>query len=153
MPRGTFSAECRWDLERLLADEEEDAADATQEAMQKILERAADYDPTRPAMPWALAIAGWECKTLARKRIRRREVAELDVAATAGPHAEDELTERNLADAALTALGALSETDRETLVASFWGESATASGATLRKRRERAIERLRNTFRRLYGLD
>src|SRR5882724_4621974 len=53
-----------------------DAADAAQQAMQKILERAAEYDPERPALPWALAIAGWECRTILRKRSRRREVAE-----------------------------------------------------------------------------
>jgi len=42
---------------------EADASDAAQEAMQKILERAGDYDSSRPAMPWALAIAAWECRT------------------------------------------------------------------------------------------
>src|SRR5882724_9957920 len=53
-----------------------DAADATQQAMVKILERASDYDPKRPAMPWALGIAAWECRTLQRKRFRRREASE-----------------------------------------------------------------------------
>src|SRR5690606_31373221 len=52
---------------------EADAADAAQEAMHKILERASDYDRARPALPWALAIAGFECRTLARRRQRRRE--------------------------------------------------------------------------------
>ncbi|HEX6275868.1 MAG TPA: sigma factor, partial [Polyangiaceae bacterium] len=53
---------------------EADASDAAQEAMQKIFERAGDYDASRPAVPWALAIAAWECRTLQRKRQRRREV-------------------------------------------------------------------------------
>ena len=129
-----------------------DAADAAQEAMQKILERASDYDRSRPAMPWAMAIAGWECRTLSRKRGRRREVDEADQE-QAGEHPEDEVVQRNLAAAAIAALGELSEADRETLIATFWDEAASVSGATLRKRRERALDRLKKTFRRLYGLD
>jgi len=132
---------------------EADAADAAQEAMQKILERASDYDRRRPAMPWAMAIAGWECRTLMRKRGRRREAAEDDAGERAGSSAEEEFVQSNLTKAALAALGELSAADRETLVATFWDEAASVSGATLRKRRERAIDRLRNTFRRLYGLD
>jgi RNA polymerase sigma-70 factor (ECF subfamily) len=130
-----------------------DADDAAQEAMRKILERASDYDRKRPAMPWAMAIAGWECRTLARKQGRRREVADDDATKRASTHVEEEIVQRDLTDAAMAALGELSDADRETLVATFWDEAASVSGATLRKRRERALDRLRNTFRRLYGLD
>jgi RNA polymerase sigma-70 factor (ECF subfamily) len=130
-----------------------DATDAAQEAMQKILERASDYDRKRPAMPWAMAIAGWECRTIARKRMRRGEVAEQGVRERVERNTEDELVERNLMEAAITALGELSDTDRETLIATFWDESASVTGAALRKRRERAVHRLRSTWRRLYGLD
>lgn len=134
-----------------LLQNEADAADAAQEAMQKILERCSDYDKTRPALPWALAIAGWECRTLRRKRLRRREVEpELQ---RGGEHPHEELIQRDLTAAALAALGELSPSDRETLLATFWDETASVAGATLRKRRERALERLRKTFRRLYGLD
>ncbi|MBI3179922.1 MAG: sigma-70 family RNA polymerase sigma factor, partial [Deltaproteobacteria bacterium] len=45
--------------ERMLP--EADAADAAQGAMLKILERANEYDRARPALPWALGIAAWEC--------------------------------------------------------------------------------------------
>src|SRR5713101_9596107 len=38
-----------------------DAKDAAQQSMEKILSRASDYDAARPAQPWALAIAAWEC--------------------------------------------------------------------------------------------
>lgn len=142
---------------------EADAADAAQEALQKIFERAATYDHARPAMPWAMAIAGWECRTLARRRQRRREVTaegegEGDgvgraMAHDAGPAAE--VAQRRLVAAALTALGQLSELDRQALVETFWDEAGSAApqvvGATLRKRRERALRRLRETWRRLYG--
>jgi RNA polymerase sigma-70 factor (ECF subfamily) len=129
-----------------------DAADAAQESMQKILERASDYDPSRPALPWAMAIAAWECRTLQRKRSRRRETDDSGPE-PAGEHPEEQFVQRNLTVAAIAALGELSEADRETLVATFWEEAASVGGATLRKRRERALDRLRNTFRRLYALD
>ena len=124
--------------------------------MLKIFERAPlEYDRARPALPWALAIAGWECRTLARKRSRRREISELeDARSDVLAEGEAELVQRDLLRAALNALGELSETDREALVATFREEAATSvSGATFRKRRERALERLRGAFRRLYGLD
>jgi len=130
-----------------------DASDAAQEAMHKILERASDYDKTRPAMPWAMALAAWECRTLARKRNRRREETDEPSNERGGEHPEEEFEQRDLTAAAVSALGELSDTDRETLVATFWDEAASVSGATLRKRRERALDRFRKTFRRLYGLD
>lgn len=139
-----------------------DAADAAQEALQKILERApVDYDRSRPALPWALAIAGWECRTLARKRQRRRETSDaVGEASVADPaDLEHEVAQRELNRAALETLGELSDVDRETLIATFWEEAsaeapaASPSPAAVRKRRERALGRLRAAFRRLYGLD
>jgi RNA polymerase sigma-70 factor, ECF subfamily len=139
-----------------------DAADAAQEAMQKILERApGDYDRARAALPWALAIAAWECRTILRRRGRRRETAETESADLNASDPEVALLQRDLERAALEALGVLSESDRETLVGTFWEEAgsasvrgaALASGAAVRKRRQRALARLRDAFRRLYGLD
>ena len=63
------------------------------------------------------------------------------------------MAQRELVRAALAAMGELSTEDRETLVATFWEEAASVTGATFRKRRERALKRLRDTFKRLYGLD
>jgi RNA polymerase sigma-70 factor (ECF subfamily) len=130
---------------------EADAADAAQQALEKVLTRSGDYDRTRPALPWALAIAAWECRTIARKRSRRRELGE-EHAPELGSGSEDELAHRQLLTAATAALGELSVEDREALVATFWEEAASVSGATLRKRRERALKRLRDTFKRLYGI-
>jgi RNA polymerase sigma-70 factor, ECF subfamily len=132
---------------------EADASDAAQQAMAKILERASDYDRTRRVMPWALAIAAWECKTLRKKLSRRREVPEHDAPELTGGDAQEELARRELVQAAISAMGELSPMDREVLIATFWDESGTVSGATFRKRRERALERLRNNWRRLYGLE
>lgn len=131
---------------------EADAQDAAQQSMAKVLSRASDYDATRPALPWAMAIAAWECRTILRKRVRRRELPEDSADEPATQAAEEDLIARNLMQAALEALGQLSAADKETLVATFWGESSTASGATLRKRRERALYRLREAFRKIYGI-
>lgn len=131
---------------------EADAADAAQAAMMRILERAAEYDKKRPALPWALGIAAWECRTLRKKQQRQRETAEVPNTTDGGAGVE-EVEQRELVAAALHAMGALSEADQETLTATYWETSTGATGATFRKRRERALTRLRDTFRRLYGLD
>jgi RNA polymerase sigma-70 factor (ECF subfamily) len=137
---------------RSMLENDADAADAAQQALEKVLTRCGDYDRQRRAMPWALAIAAWECRTFARKRTRRRELPE-EQAPERGAGSEDELAQRDLVQAAVAALGELSPLDREVLVATFWDEATNATGATLRKRRERALKRLRDTFKRLYGLD
>ena len=132
---------------------EADAADAAQQAMEKIFVRASDYDQGRSAMPWALAIASWECRTIVRKRVRRREVPDSASAdLVGGADAEEDLANRELTMAATDALGELSDSDRETLLAAFW-EQIPSAGATLRKRRERALTRLRAAWKRLYGLE
>jgi RNA polymerase sigma-70 factor (ECF subfamily) len=135
---------------RSLLKNDADAADAAQQALEKVLTRSSDYDRQRPAMPWALAIAAWECRTFARKRARRRELPE-ERMPELGTGSEDQLAQRELMQAAVEALGELSPQDREALVATFWEEASDVTGATLRKRRERALKRLRDTFRRLYG--
>jgi len=128
-----------------------DAEDAAQQAMEKILTRAADYDRSRPAVPWALAIAAWECRTISRKAQRRREVGadELPEVPANAPD-EEGFIRRELAAAAVDALQGMSVTDRETLVAAFWEEARDAASPALRKRRQRALERLRSAFKRLY---
>lgn len=136
---------------RSMLKNEADAADAAQQALEKVLTRCGDYDRKRPALPWALAIAAWECRTLARKRSRRRELPEEQAPELSGG-SEDDVAERELTHAAIDALGELSPQDREALLATFWEEATNVAGATLRKRRERALKRLRDTFKRLYGL-
>jgi RNA polymerase sigma-70 factor (ECF subfamily) len=131
---------------------EADAKDAAQESMEKILSRASGYDAARPALPWALAIAGWECRTILRKKGRRRETPEDSADEPATHGAEDDIVRRDLTRAALDAVGQLSDADRDTLLATLLDEPTSASGATFRKRRERAIGRLRNAFRKIYGM-
>ncbi|HEX2877974.1 MAG TPA: sigma-70 family RNA polymerase sigma factor [Polyangiaceae bacterium] len=128
-----------------------DASDAAQEAMKKILERAPQYDATKPAMPWVLAIASWECRTIRRRRDRRREGPEGERTDSDEGRMEEEITKRDLSRALITALKTLGEKDQDALIATFWEDEASVSGATLRQRRGRALERLRVTWRKLYG--
>lgn len=132
-----------------------DAEDAAQQAMEKILSRASEYDAKRSALPWALGIAGWECRTLRKRRSRRRELSEESAPdpQDATPSADDVLVEGDLIAGAMTALGTLSPNDRETLLATYFDGASSANGPTLRKRRERALARLRVAFRRLYAID
>jgi RNA polymerase sigma-70 factor (ECF subfamily) len=132
---------------------EGDAEDAAQRALEKVLTRAADYDPSRSALSWAFAIAAWECRTVLRARQRRAEVGDAELERLAGPGSGEpdrESVQRELEAAALAALGQLSEPDRVALVAAYWDEAPAGDPAS-RKRRQRAIERLRLAFRRLYG--
>ncbi len=119
--------------------------------MEKILTRASDYDRTRPPLPWALAIAAWECRTISRRAQRRREVGTEALGDLPDDAlADEELIRRELAAAALEVLHGLSEVDRSTLLDAFWEEARGAASPALRKRRQRALDRLRIAFRRLY---
>ena len=134
---------------------EGDAEDAAQRALEKVLTRAADYDPNRSALTWAFAIAAWECRTVLRSRQRRAEVGDTDLERVAGPREADPdraSLQRELEEAALAALGQLSESDRAALIAAYWDEAPAGAPAS-RKRRQRAVERLRLAFRRLYGAE
>jgi RNA polymerase sigma-70 factor (ECF subfamily) len=133
-----------------------DADDAAQQAMVKVFAEAVRYDRTRPALPWVVTIAVWECRSARRRRHRARTVS-LDAVAdapSAGVTAEEALIARDLLDGAQAALEHLSASDRDLLRLTFEQDTEAAvgvSGATLRKRRQRALGRLREAWRRLYG--
>jgi DNA-directed RNA polymerase specialized sigma24 family protein len=127
-----------------------DADDAAQLALVKVFERAGEYDRTRDALAWIVAIAGWECLTVRRKTARRREAAGEVLAALAdgAPSAEEQLLGAELEAAAVAVLGQLRLEDRTTLRVALFGEGErTVKPATFRKRMERALERLRAAWR------
>jgi RNA polymerase sigma-70 factor (ECF subfamily) len=132
-----------------------DAEDAAQQALLKIFDRASTFEPAADALPWALAIAAWECRTVRRRRGRAREapIEQAEAVLADGPSPEEQSIARDLEAAAEAVLGTLSEADRATLRATVLGEAhdAAVSGATFRKRRERAFARLREAWRRVYG--
>jgi len=116
-----------------------DSEDAAQRAVIRMFEQASQYDVDRDGLTWALEIALWECRTVLRKRGRSRaeqlSAAALEVADGSLP--ADSVIERKEIDAALTeVLGAVSELDRQALLDGL-------SGVTWRKRRQRALSRLK----------
>ncbi|MGE5048432.1 MAG: RNA polymerase sigma factor [Deltaproteobacteria bacterium] len=132
-----------------------DGEDAAQAAVLEIFSRASDYDPERDALVWALGIAAWQCRTIRRKRERRREEPALSFAhlpAAAGGTPEDEVIERDLRSAAAGVLGTLRPLDVETLSVAASGQRA-GRGATFRKRLERALSRFRLAWRARHGDD
>ncbi|MES1207028.1 MAG: sigma-70 family RNA polymerase sigma factor [Pseudomonadota bacterium] len=129
-----------------------DAEDAAQMAMLKVFSRIADFDRARDGLSWVLGIAGYEVMTVRKQRARRREAG--PQALTAVPHdradAEELMIGDELRQAALALVGELPDRDRAALAYAFAGESAPAD-ETSRKRRFRALARLRAAWRRAHG--
>lgn len=133
-----------------------DAEDAAQQALEKVFARASSYERARPALPWALGIAAWECRTIRRKaqRARREPMERAETVANGQSSPEEAVLNRELEEAALGVLGELSEADQATLRATFFEgseERLAVSNVTFRKRRERALSRLRELWGKMYG--
>jgi RNA polymerase sigma-70 factor (ECF subfamily) len=134
----------------------QDADDAAQQSMEKVFAEAHRYDRTRRALPWVLAIAVWECRTVRRRRQRSRTVP-FDASAdrqAEGKSPEDVVITRDLLSAAHLVLDELPAADRDTLLQAFAETTegpGEVRGATLRKRRERAMRRLRDAWRKIHG--
>lgn len=125
--------------------------DVTQAALLKLFEQAPRFDPARDALAWALTIAGWEVRT-SRTRARRSRTGPLDearghVSAEASPEQQAlHAAERQLlADA----IAQLSPSDQAVLAQVLADGHPT--DATFRKRRERAMARLRAFLRDVHG--
>jgi len=133
-----------------------DADDATQQSLERVFEQLGSYDVTRPALPWVYAIASWEVRTLRRRAWRSDE--------RTAPVREDDLTgevqdpetaamSRQFLAAVMELIDTLPVMDRqtlrETLERELAAESASPSDAAFRKRKERAMQRIRALLRNL----
>jgi RNA polymerase sigma factor (sigma-70 family) len=122
-----------------------DSEDAAQQAIIKAIRRVEDYNPTRDGMSWVLAMTAYEARTLRRQRWRRRETSmdnTLDSFSAAGDE-HDPLVSQEVWRDIEGAMSALSANDRAALWAAFdRPRSSEALGAALRKRKQRAMERL-----------
>jgi RNA polymerase sigma-70 factor (ECF subfamily) len=127
------------------------AEDAAQSALVNVFSRAAEFDPDRDAVSWALGIAAYECRTLRKKRARRREDlgATLPESGPASATPEDAAVDADLQAAASAVLGALRPVDAETLLAAARGHREKSS--LFRKRLERALSRFRKEWRARHG--
>ena len=134
----------------------EDANDAAQQALEKVFSQAASYDPSRPALPWVLAIATWECRTVRKRWSRSREVGtELDSAVPGGGGSPEErfihVEQEHSLKEIMSELSPSDQTTLRSVLDEVQPAARTVGGATFRKRRERAIARLRHLWRELYG--
>jgi RNA polymerase sigma factor (sigma-70 family) len=130
-----------------------DAEDVAQEVFYRICARISDFDRKRDGASWALGIASYEILTVRRRRQRRREVQDhCALAEQVDPVASQEarLLALELEASVRAALGLLSAEDRGALNPST-AESAGASNAAQRKRKQRAVARVRLLWRRMYG--
>jgi RNA polymerase sigma factor (sigma-70 family) len=129
----------------------EEAEEAAQDALVKVFFRAAEFDPSRNALAWAVGIAAFEIKTLRRRRLRRREVlppgGALERMRDGSRTPEEEATARDLERMLQEALGALRPEDALTLRLYASGHRPLMAAATFRKRIERALLRLRGVWR------
>lgn len=129
-----------------------DAEDIAQEVFYKICARIADFDRARDGVSWAFGIAHYEILTHRQRVQRRREVVD-DASVSSAPDAmasqEELLLSRELALALDRVVGALTEEDRVSL--GLDARASDATGPTLRKRRQRALDRLREIWRHIHG--
>jgi len=123
------------------------AEDCVQEALVRLFAQLDRYDTSRDALTWALAIVTWECRSARRRISRRSETIGLPESSIDGVALVEE---RELIRAALATLGSLAARDLEVITAALDDDSdlrERLSPATFRKRLERALARLRLSWR------
>jgi DNA-directed RNA polymerase specialized sigma24 family protein len=131
-----------------------DAEDVTQQALMNVFARCSQLDRERDALAWVLGIVTNECRTLHKRRLRRRDapVAEgqLEAVRDPRPTAEETLTVAELSELVRETLGELRASDIAAIRSALWEEpptDSTARPATLRKRLSRAMSRLQKAWR------
>lgn len=131
-----------------------DAEDVAQEVFLRICSRIADFDRSRDGLSWAFGIAGYEVMTHRRRVLRRRELhgeALLKEVAHSASLQDQSMLAREIEAALEAALGELSDEDRRSLVSLDSETANEAMGATQRKRKQRALARLRDLWRSIHG--
>lgn len=130
----------------------DDAEDIAQEVFFKLCARIADFDRSRDGLSWAFGIASYEMMTHRRRQHRRRETSDSALAAHPDDAASQEelLIQREVVAALTEAVGTLTEEDRRAL-GILSEQEVGASSAAHRKRKQRALDRLRAVWRELYG--
>ncbi len=138
---------------RLVASEA--VEDAAQLALIDVFENAHAFDPSRDALTWVLGITAYKCRTLEKKRVRRRIAGAPDDHAPAdGPDPERVAERAELLRIVHDVLGDLSSQDAEAILASAGlVERPDIAGATFRKRLERALVRFKRIWRTRHGVE
>jgi RNA polymerase sigma-70 factor (ECF subfamily) len=131
------------------------AEDCVQDALVKLFAQLPRFDRERDALTWALTIATWECRTARRRTQRRGEtLTGLESAREPSVDGLAVVEERELVRAALAAVAALAPHDRDVIAAAIADDDdlrRALAPATFRKRLERALGRLRSSWRARHG--
>jgi RNA polymerase sigma factor (sigma-70 family) len=127
-----------------LLDGHADADDAAQRALLSIYSRATEFDRERDALGWALGITRWECRTVTRSVERRREDPIDQDPRVDAISPEAVLLEAELMSLFEEDLSQLTASDREAL---GLDPSSDPRHPAERKRKQRALERLRSIWR------
>jgi RNA polymerase sigma-70 factor (ECF subfamily) len=131
-------------LARAALGNEADANDAAQQGLVKLFAGVSAFDASRSGLGWAIALVTWECRTIRRQRSRRRESGADDVVATTAAAGFDVDVALDRGEDVARVVGALVQLDardQATLRACLDGDAAGDPAS--RKRRQRAIERLK----------
>jgi DNA-directed RNA polymerase specialized sigma24 family protein len=126
----------------------DDAEDTAQQALMKMFSQAADFDPAGDVLSWGLTLATWEARSHNRRSKRRAGICLPHPDHPRSP--EEAAIERDSKALLERLVGELSEGDQEVLSVAR-GDGAPPLSAALRKRRERALIRLKQLWRRQYG--
>lgn len=128
----------------------EDAEDVAQDAFVKISTRLSEFDRSRDGVAWAFGIATHEILTHRTRTRRRREHVTTQLEAPSEDRPVDEALDTRRIEAAFQALvGDLSDDDR--LALGLAGESSGPAPAAARKRKQRALGRLKALWRSIHG--
>jgi RNA polymerase sigma factor (sigma-70 family) len=122
-----------------------DADEAAQRALVAVFARASEYDRKRDALAWVLGITRWECRTLMRATSRRRESPLRGDERRDLDSPEEVLLDAELRSILADQLAELSPDDRAAL--GLEPADPELAPTTLRKRRQRALARLREGWR------
>lgn len=122
--------------------------DAAQSALEKLFFQAPRYRRGTSVKAWALTLTWYEARTLLRRRSRSGETALDDAHRSDGDAADDIAVSRDLVRRALDVVDGLAARDRVAIVAALDGRPAGDDAD--RKRRQRALDRLRGIWRAIY---
>jgi RNA polymerase sigma-70 factor (ECF subfamily) len=132
------------------------AEDAAQGSLMKLFLNASEFREDGDVLAWALGIAAFECRTLRNRGLRRGEsLGEAALLTVPGTQLspEDATIAADLRAAVLDVMHTLHARDLEAIERVLDPAPAPPAGPALRKRLQRALQRLRIAWRHTHGHD
>lgn len=130
---------------------EEDAKDAAQAAFLKVFSRADQYDQNKDALTWVFTLVVYECKTLHKKKLRRKEVdTKIESIKDNNWELELKVIEKKMRLQARELIKDLKPLDQDVLLKVI-NDDEPVKGTVFRKRLERALKRFKQAWEKKYG--